>query len=130
MSQIGLVTPLRDGMNLVAKEFVAAQQPDDPGVLILSRFAGAAHELDGAILVNPYDTEACAGAIARALKMPLEERRERWESMMVRLRTNTVEAWCQHFLTSLSGVSNGEPEPLLSTSAENGRYPYSDVEPA
>jgi trehalose 6-phosphate synthase len=130
MSRIGLVTPLRDGMNLVAKEFVAAQQPDDPGVLILSRFAGAAHELDGAILVNPYDTEACAAAIARALRMPPEERRERWDSMMARLRTNTVEAWCQHFLSSLSGVSNGRPEPHISSNAENGRYPFSEAAPA
>ncbi|MGF9759893.1 alpha,alpha-trehalose-phosphate synthase (UDP-forming) [Microvirga sp. 0TCS3.31] len=130
MSQIGLVTPLRDGMNLVAKEFVAAQQPDDPGVLILSRFAGAAHELDGAILVNPYDTEACAGAIARALRMPLEERRERWDSMMARLQTNTVEAWCQHFLSSLSNVSNEGLEAHATTSTENGRYPFSEAAPA
>jgi len=130
MSRIGLVTPLRDGMNLVAKEFVAAQQPEDPGVLILSRFAGAAHELDGAILVNPYDTEACAAAIARALRMPLEERRERWDSMMSRLRTNTVEAWCQHFLSSLSDASNEGPEPHITTNAENGRYPFSEAAPA
>jgi trehalose 6-phosphate synthase len=130
MSQIGLVTPLRDGMNLVAKEFVAAQQPEDPGVLILSRFAGAAHELDGAILVNPYDTEACAGAIARALRMPLEERRERWDSMMARLRSNTVDAWCQHFLASLSDVSDGGLESRSPTNVENGRYPFSEVAPA
>jgi trehalose 6-phosphate synthase len=105
MSRIGLVTPLRDGMNLVAKEFVAAQRPEDPGVLILSRFAGAAHELDCAILVNPYDTEACGAAIARALQMPIEERRERWATMMERLRSNTVQAWCQGFLDSLRSVS-------------------------
>jgi trehalose 6-phosphate synthase len=105
MSRIGLVTPLRDGMNLVAKEFVAAQRPEDPGVLILSRFAGAAHELDCAILVNPYDTEACGAAIARALQMPIEERRERWATMMERLRSNTVQAWCQGFLASLRSVS-------------------------
>ncbi|MBF9194937.1 alpha,alpha-trehalose-phosphate synthase (UDP-forming) [Microvirga terrestris] len=130
MSRIGLVTPLRDGMNLVAKEFVAAQQPDDPGVLILSRFAGAAHELDGAILVNPYDTEACAAAIAQALRMPLEERRERWDSMMARLRTNTVEAWCQRFLSSLSDASDAGLEPHISTNLEKGRYPFSEVAPA
>jgi trehalose 6-phosphate synthase len=130
MSRIGLVTPLRDGMNLVAKEFVAAQQPENPGALILSRFAGAAHELDGALLVNPYDTEACAAAIARALRMPLEERRERWESMMGRLRTNTVEAWCQHFLSTLSGILNEGPEPHVPMSADNGQSPHSDVVPA
>ena len=76
------MTPLRDGMNLVAKEYVAAQDPDDPGVLVLSRFAGAAHECKEALLVNPYDTEAVAAAINRALAMPLEERRERHEAML------------------------------------------------
>ena len=67
-----MVTPLRDGMNLVAKEFVAAQNADDPGVLILSRFAGAAHECAAALLVNPYDPEGVGNAINRALSMPLE----------------------------------------------------------
>ena len=76
-ARAGLVTPLRDGMNLVAKEFVAAQDADDPGVLILSRFAGAAHECAAALLVNPYDPEGVAIAINRALAMPLEERRQR-----------------------------------------------------
>lgn len=111
MSRVGLVTPLRDGMNLVAKEFVAAQRPEDPGVLILSRFAGAAHELDCAILVNPYDSEACAAAIARALQMPLRERQERWTTMMGRLRTNTVEAWCRQFLSCLGAVAEGAEAP-------------------
>jgi trehalose 6-phosphate synthase len=116
MSRIGLVTPLRDGMNLVAKEFVAAQRPEDPGVLILSRFAGATHELDCAILVNPYDTEACGAAIARALQMPIEERRERWATMMGRLRSNTVQAWCQSFLATLRGAPEGAaPPPELNT---------------
>jgi trehalose 6-phosphate synthase len=126
MSRIGLVTPLRDGMNLVAKEFVAAQRPDNPGALILSRFAGAAHELDCAILVNPYDTEACGAAIARALQMPVEERRERWSTMMGRLRYNTVQAWCQDFLASLRGA----PEvtaPTLQFNTGNG--PPSQAEP-
>ena len=62
-SRIGMVTPLRDGMNLVAKEYVAAQDPDDPGVLILSRFAGAAEELDDALIVNPYNIDATADVI-------------------------------------------------------------------
>jgi trehalose-6-phosphate synthase len=73
-ARVGLVTPLRDGMNLVAKEYMAAQDPDDPGVLILSRFAGAAVEGKRALLVNPYDAESVAGAVAEALVMPLEER--------------------------------------------------------
>ncbi|MBL0407373.1 alpha,alpha-trehalose-phosphate synthase (UDP-forming) [Microvirga aerilata] len=113
MSQVGLVTPLRDGMNLVAKEFVAAQPPEDPGVLILSRFAGAAHELNGALLVNPYDTEACAAAITRALQMPLAERQERWITMWERLQTNTVGAWCRQFLSCLAdSAAEAEEEPL------------------
>ncbi len=102
LAAVGLVTPLRDGMNLVAKEYVAAQDPENPGVLVLSRFAGAAQELDGAILVNPYDTEAMAYAMARALSMPLEERRERFESMMAFLITHDVNHWCDDFLGRLS----------------------------
>ncbi|HEX5692913.1 MAG TPA: trehalose-6-phosphate synthase, partial [Roseiflexaceae bacterium] len=88
-ARIGMVTPIRDGMNLVAKEFVAAQNPDDPGALILSRFAGAAHELDGALLVNPFDTERVTEVIDEALKMPIAERRERWQRMIAVLRANT-----------------------------------------
>jgi trehalose 6-phosphate synthase len=103
MARVGLVTPLRDGMNLVAKEFVAAQPDDDPGVLVLSRFAGAAHELDAALLVNPYDTEATAAAISRAIDMSREERRERWQAMMNRLEANGVEHWCANFIERLTG---------------------------
>jgi len=93
---------LRDGMNLVAKEYVAAQNPENPGVLVLSRFAGAAQELDGALLVNPYDMEAMAYAMARALAMPLEERKERFESMMGFLNTHDVNRWCDDFLKRLA----------------------------
>ena len=81
-AQVAMVTPLRDGMNLVAKEYLAAQDPEDPGVLVLSQFAGAAKELDGALLVNPHETDAVAAALKRALEMPLEERRERHAPMM------------------------------------------------
>ncbi|GLK81295.1 alpha,alpha-trehalose-phosphate synthase (UDP-forming) [Methylopila turkensis] len=98
---VGLVTPLRDGMNLVAKEYVAAQDPEDPGVLLLSRFAGAACELDGALLTNPYDVDGTAGALARALDMSLEERRERWSGMFEKLKTHDVAWWCQSFLAAL-----------------------------
>jgi trehalose 6-phosphate synthase len=77
LAEVGLVTPMRDGMNLVAKEFVAAQDPQDPGVLVLSRFAGAARELDAALLVNPYDLDSTAAAIANSVSMPLDERRRR-----------------------------------------------------
>ncbi len=102
MARVGLVTPLRDGMNLVAKEYVAAQDGNDPGVLILSRFAGAAYELEEAILVNPYDTEGTAAAIARALNMSLQERRDRWSAMMARLQANGVDDWCRNFLNALA----------------------------
>jgi trehalose 6-phosphate synthase len=101
LARVALVTPLRDGMNLVAKEFVAAQDPDDPGVLVLSSFAGAARELTQALLVNPYDLDGVADAIAEAVAMPLEERRERWQAMMKQLRHHDITAWRQHFLATL-----------------------------
>jgi len=107
MARVGLVTPLRDGMNLVAKEYVAAQRAEDPGVLILSRFAGAARELDGALLVNPYDIEAVSNAIARALSMPLEARRERWNQMMPHLLEHDVSRWCEDFLKVLAAEPGG-----------------------
>ncbi len=104
LSQVGLVTPLRDGMNLVAKEYVAAQSPEDPGVLVLSRFAGAAQELSGALLVNPYDIEGVSDALARSLTMPLEERQERWEVMMRRLKQFDIVTWRESYLQALQGV--------------------------
>jgi trehalose 6-phosphate synthase len=109
MAKVGLVTPLRDGMNLVAKEYVAAQDPENPGVLVLSRFAGAAHELgEGALLVNPYDVETIADALARAASMPLEQRRQRYQAMMEAVTTNDVFHWCRHYLDQLSG---SPPDP-------------------
>src|SRR5690606_9180371 len=81
-ARVGLVTPLRDGMNLVAKEYVAAQDPADPGVLVLSEFAGAAERMKAAVLVNPYDTTGVADQLALAVQMPLAERRRRWERLM------------------------------------------------
>ena len=101
IAKVGLVTPLRDGMNLVAKEYVASQDPENPGALVLSRFAGAARELDGALLVNPYDTEACAIAIATAMEMSLEERKERWQPMFDSVLENDVMHWCGSFLAAL-----------------------------
>ena len=106
-STIALVTPLRDGMNLVAKEYVAAQDADDPGVLVLSRFAGAAHQLSGALIVNPYDTMEVAAAIQSGLSMPLTERRTRWSSMMEGLRRDDVQAWQERFLASLELAAGG-----------------------
>ncbi|HEX5960099.1 MAG TPA: trehalose-6-phosphate synthase [Rhodanobacteraceae bacterium] len=101
IAQLGLVTPLRDGMNLVAKEFVAAQPPEDPGALALSRFAGAAGELPQAILVNPYDPEGLVEGIEQGLTMPLEERRERWAAMFEHISRHDINAWRRKFLEAL-----------------------------
>ncbi len=112
LARVGLVTPLRDGMNLVAKEYVAAQDPANPGALVLSRFAGAARELDGALLINPHDAEGTARSIAQALAMPLGERKERWQHMMKRLLTHDVTHWCSDFLAHLEPPSRTlVPEP-------------------
>jgi len=105
MARVGLVTPLRDGMNLVAKEFVAAQSPEDPGVLVLSRFAGAARELNSSLLVNPYDLDATAAVIAEAIAMPRDERIGRWRAMYARILENDVHRWCRSFLDRLSDAT-------------------------
>src|SRR5204862_2116215 len=91
-SRVCLVTPLRDGMNLVAKEYVAAQDAEDPGVLVLSQFAGAAAECGAALIVNPYDPEAVATSIAHALSMPLEERRSRHETLFHVISENDLQS--------------------------------------
>jgi len=101
MARVGLVTPLRDGMNLVAKEYIAAQDPQDPGVLLLSLFAGAADEMEQALMVNPYDLDGVADAIATAAAMPLAQRVERWNAMMDVLRSNDINAWRQRYLQVL-----------------------------
>ena len=106
-SRIGLVTPYRDGMNLVAKEYLASQRQHDPGMLVLSCFAGAAQELGEAIIVNPYDTEGVADAIRQGLDMPLGERRERWTAMMKTLSRNNVAAWREGFLAALAATEAG-----------------------
>jgi trehalose 6-phosphate synthase len=106
-ANVGLVTPLRDGMNLVAKEFVAAQDPNDPGVLILSNLAGAARELTAALLVNPYDTRAVSHAIQAALSMPLPERRERYQAMMQVLKRNDIATWTRRFVEALEQAAGG-----------------------
>ena len=101
---IGIVTPVRDGMNLVAKEFVAAQDSADPGVLVLSTMAGAAQELGAALLVNPYDSRGMAHAIQQALTMPLEERRERHQAMSMALRQNCLHRWRERFVGALDDL--------------------------
>ncbi|CTQ48175.1 alpha,alpha-trehalose-phosphate synthase (UDP-forming) [Jannaschia donghaensis] len=100
-----LVTPLADGMNLVAKEFVAAQDPDDPGVLILSHFAGAAEQMEDALLVNPFDHGSFADAIDRALHMPLAERQERHAALRVSVFEEDIAWWTEAFLKRLRGTN-------------------------
>jgi trehalose 6-phosphate synthase len=106
-SRAALVTPLRDGMNLVAKEYIAAQDAEDPGVLILSRFAGAAVECQSALLVNPFDAEAVAAAIDQALSMPLEERRARHSDIFKVLAENDVKEWGTRFVAALTRPPGG-----------------------
>jgi trehalose 6-phosphate synthase len=113
-AQVGLVTPLHDGMNLVAKEYVAAQNPADPGVLVLSEFAGAARELDAAVLVNPHDIDGMAQAIGRAFFMPAEERRARWSAMMAKLKANSVHKWFADFVAALAGTQGATELPAIA----------------
>jgi trehalose 6-phosphate synthase len=112
------VTPLRDGMNLVAKEYVAAQDPQNPGVLVLSQFAGAARELTSALIVNPYDLDATAAAIAAGVSMPREERIARWREMYDSICANNVHRWCADFLRVLdqSGPAAAEDVGYLKAS--------------
>lgn len=100
-AKIGLVTPLRDGMNMVAKEFVAAQDAEDPGVLILSRFAGAAAQMKQALLVNPHSAEEVADAIRTAIRMPKKERIERWRELQTITLEQDVRWWRQRFTDAL-----------------------------
>jgi trehalose 6-phosphate synthase len=105
LSQVGYVTPLRDGMNLVAKEYVASQDPEDPGALVLSQFAGAADQLPGALVVNPFDLSQMSEALERALSMPLAERQARHADMMAPLRKNNLSVWRDSFLSDLRSVA-------------------------
>src|SRR5207244_3170232 len=98
---IGMVTPFHDGMNLVAKEYVAAQNPDNPGVLVLSEFAGAACELEAALLVNPHDVDGMAQKLKQAVTMSLSERTERWTSMMKALSGSSIHLWFADFVETL-----------------------------
>ena len=115
VARAALVTPLRDGMNLVAKEYVAVQDPDDPGVLVLSRFAGAAEQLREALLVNPYDIPATAKAIHVALHMPLDERRERHRALLERVTRDDALQWRTTFLDALAAAPSARS--AMSTEA-------------
>ncbi len=111
LARVGLVTPLRDGMNLVAHEFVGAQNPADPGVLILSRFAGAAEIFPDALLVNPFDTDETAEALRLALDMPLGERVERWQSLLSAARRHNIDDWATSFLDRLAPATPKDASP-------------------
>jgi trehalose 6-phosphate synthase len=113
IARLALVTPLRDGMNLVAKEYIAAQDPDDPGVLILSRFAGAAEELTEALIVNPYDADEVAEAMHLGLTMELEERRDRWQALYQKVSTSTARRFCTVFLNHLGHADVRPGRPTL-----------------
>jgi trehalose 6-phosphate synthase len=129
-SRIGLVTPIRDGMNLVAKEYVAAQDPEDPGVLILSAFAGAAEQMHEALLVNPYDPDEVADALERARTMELAERVQRHRALIAVLRRDSSDHWQSSYLRALDGDTSrspaiddgGQPRP---TSVRSKRSPAS-----
>lgn len=103
-ARVGLVTPFRDGMNLVSMEYVAAQDPEKPGVLVLSRFAGSAQNMPGALIVNPHDVQAVADAIQQGLRMPKPERVDRWERNMASLREHDLTAWRKSFMSALEGT--------------------------
>ncbi|HYD85922.1 MAG TPA: alpha,alpha-trehalose-phosphate synthase (UDP-forming) [Vitreimonas sp.] len=110
-ADVALVTPLRDGMNLVAKEFVAAQDEEDPGVLVLSRFAGAAQQMKEALIVNPFSVEDVADAIRKALAMPVEERRNRWRALMDGVEREDILAWRDSFVASLEAARERTAKP-------------------
>ena len=105
LAKVGLVTPLRDGMNLVAHEYIGSQDPKDPGVLVLSRFAGAAEIFEDAIMVNPFDTDETAEALRMALDMPLDERIARWTTLMAAARRHNVDDWSKSVLNRLAPVT-------------------------
>jgi trehalose 6-phosphate synthase len=105
LARVGLVTPLRDGMNLVAKEFVAAQDPSDPGVLVLSAFAGAAESMGEALVVNPYDAESVADAVDQALRMEAGERQARHAALLARVRRDSAARFCAAFVARLDAVA-------------------------
>ncbi len=117
IARVAVVTPLRDGMNLVAKEFVAAQDADNPGVLVLSRFAGAADELHEALIVNPFDPDEIAEAMHAAFTMGIDERRSRHARLRARVNESTAARYCERFLAHLAPPPQPAPEVELSESA-------------
>jgi trehalose 6-phosphate synthase len=135
-ADVAMVTPLRDGMNLVAKEYLAAQDPEDPGVLLLSQFAGAAKELDRALIINPHETDAVAAALERALEMPLDERRERHAPMLAHLLKHDIKRWARSYTSTLvdGRMGRGLLEVIRSllkpSTAETPHAALGSVEPS
>jgi trehalose 6-phosphate synthase len=115
-------------MNLVAKEYVAAQDPDDPGVLLLSRFAGAAEQMKQALIVNPYDVEEMADAIKVALEMGLQERQERHRALLAGIRSHDTFAWCRSFLTALENVRRRGPAVPAGSPTDAARKALQEIE--
>jgi trehalose 6-phosphate synthase len=101
-ASVGYVTPLRDGMNLVAKEYIAAQSPDNPGVLLLSQFAGAAVEMRDAVLTNPYHADGMARDLDRSLRMELDERKARYTKLLTSVQRSNAVTWAEGFLDALN----------------------------
>ncbi|MCG8440743.1 MAG: trehalose-6-phosphate synthase, partial [Caulobacterales bacterium] len=114
MASVCLVTPFNDGMNLVAKEYVAVQNPEDPGVLILSQFAGAAEQLTAALMVNPHDPAHVADNVMRALDMPLDERQSRWRALHEVVNSFDVVWWRREFLSALQRAVERPAQPTHS----------------
>ncbi|HTJ56184.1 MAG TPA: trehalose-6-phosphate synthase [Devosiaceae bacterium] len=128
LARVGLVTPLRDGMNLVAHEYVASQDPHDPGVLVLSHFAGAAEIFQDALRVNPFDAEETAQAMRLALTMPLDERLARWKSLLAVAENYSVDKWADRFIAALSAGSGGGGDELAgAVRAESATGPSPDA---
>jgi len=122
-ADVALVTPLRDGMNLVAKEFVAAQDEANPGVLVLSRFAGAAWQMRDALIVNPFSQEDVSDAVKRALAMPLKERQGRWRALMDGVERDDINAWRDNFVAAMHEAreqGKKPPRPRIAASAKDG----------
>ena len=122
-ARVGLVTPLRDGMNLVAKEYIAAQDPQDPGVLVLSKFAGAAKQLGAALIVNPHDADELADALDTALRMGLPERQERWLKCWRAIESATPAIWGRTFLATLLRVGSVAPANTLTSDSPAAAEP-------
>lgn len=120
-AEVCLVTPLRDGMNLVAKEYVAAQNPENPGVLILSRFAGAAQQMKDALIINPFSQEDVADAMRKALNMPLEDRRRRWRALMDGIERDDIDAWRDNFVAALEEAAAQSQKPARPRIAASGK---------